>query len=109
MKVFDPMDITQEEFEEESKKILEGMAALLAKKNKDYGSASFQSGVIGNSVRLDDKFMRLKNMINKIVDDPNYKPNFESLGDTYDDIIGYATIGRIIFNHQLKHLSEEKK
>ena len=102
MKVFNPMDITQEEFEAEAREILSRMADFLPKKNKDYGSASFGSGIIGNAVRMDDKMTRLKNIVNSMIENPGVKPNFESLGDTYDDIIGYAVIGRIIFNRTQK-------
>lgn len=103
MKVFgNPIHLSQEDFRLESKKILDDMAILLAKKNADYGNASLENGgVVGNAVRLADKMSRLKTMIDHIVDDPNYQPNFEAIGDTLDDIIGYATIGRIIYNHWL--------
>ena len=69
--------------------IFDGMTDLLLKKNHDYKGASFDLGFTGNFVHLWDKVMRLK----RTFDNPNDKPNFEGIEDTYRDIIGYCVIG----------------
>lgn len=69
--------------------IFNSMTDLLLKKNHDYKGASFDLGFTGNFVHLWDKVMRLK----RAFDNPNDKPNFESVEDTYRDIIGYCVIG----------------
>lgn len=69
--------------------IFNSMTDLLLKKNHDYKGASFDLGFTGNFVHLWDKVMRLK----RVFDNPNDKPNFESVEDTYRDIIGYCVIG----------------
>lgn len=67
--------------------ILDGMKELLIRKNKDYNGASFRTGLVGNYCRLVDKFDRLENLMKN-----SKEPNFESIEDTYKDIIGYCTI-----------------
>ena len=69
--------------------IFNSMTDLLLKKNHDYKGASFDLGFTGNFVHLWDKVMRLK----RTFDNPNDEPNFESIEDTYRDIIGYCVIG----------------
>lgn len=69
--------------------IFNSMTDLLLKKNHDYKGASFDLGFTGNFVHLWDKVMRLK----RVFDNPNDKPNFEGIEDTYRDIIGYCVIG----------------
>lgn len=71
------------------KTITDDLTEILLKKNKDYGSASFDLGLNGNMVHLWDKVKRYKTLIE------NYEkaPNFEGLEDTLKDIIGYAIIG----------------
>lgn len=73
------------------KKILTEMGEVLERKNKDYGSASFRTGLIGNYCRLYDKFSRLEQGLIH-----GKEMNFEGIEDTYKDIIGYAAIGLLI-------------
>lgn len=84
--------------------IFDGMTDLLLKKNHDYKGASFDLGFTGNFVHLWDKVMRLK----RVFDNPNDKPNFESIEDTYRDIIGYCTIGLHIIGAAKVEDKEEK-
>ena len=84
--------------------IFDGMTDLLLKKNHDYKGASFDLGFTGNFVHLWDKVMRLK----RAFDNPNDKPNFESIEDTYRDIIGYCVIGLHIIGVAKVEDKEEK-
>lgn len=66
------------------------VAALLVRKNADYGDQNIQThGQFGVLVRLSDKIARLNNMWNRPVLN-------ESIDDTIDDIIGYALILKLI-------------
>lgn len=84
--------------------IFNSMTDLLLKKNHDYKGASFDLGFTGNFVHLWDKVMRLK----RVFDNPNDKPNFESVEDTYRDIIGYCVIGLHIIGVAKVEDKEEK-
>lgn len=70
------------------KEITDEISTLLIKKNKDYGSASFDLGLTGNMVHLWDKIKRYRTLVEK-----KSEPSFESIEDTLKDIIGYAIIG----------------
>ena len=84
--------------------IFESMTDLLLKKNHDYKGASFDLGFKGNFVHLWDKLMRLK----RVFDNPDDKPNFEGIEDTYRDIIGYCVIGLHIIGVAKVEDKEEK-
>jgi hypothetical protein len=75
------------------KKITDDVSALLIKKNKDYGAASFDLGLNGNMVHLWDKVKRYRSLVEN-----GASPSFESIEDTLRDIIGYAIIGLHILN-----------
>ncbi len=64
---------------------------LIIKKNQDYGNAIFKQKMPAISLMLDMKISRLGNLIKN-----NDTPNFESIKDTLNDIIGYALLGKII-------------
>ena len=87
--------------QESIKKITDEMTETLLKKNQDYGGASFDLGLNGNMVHLWDKVRRFRSL----VEAESKNPNFESIGDTLKDIIGYAIIGLHILNEK----SVEKK
>ena len=78
--------------------IFNGMADLLARKNRDYKGASFDLGMTGNMVHIWDKASRLRHLV-----ESKEKPNFEGIEDTLKDLIGYAVIGL----HILKAQEEE--
>ena len=91
------MQVTaQNETEKQIVSIMQEMASMLILKNRDYANASFNQGVVGNVIHLDDKITRYKNLVLKQIQDPNHKPSFESIQDTLRDIIGYAAIGVIV-------------
>ena len=78
------------------KKITDDVAAILLKKNEDYGGASFDLGLNGNMVHLWDKVKRYRSLI----ENGKKEPNFEKIEDTLKDIIGYAIIGLHILNNE---------
>lgn len=79
-------------WEEGHEPIVEGICALLARKQHDYGHLNITSfGQRGIIVRLCDKLSRLENLDRKDID-----PSNESLLDTLFDIIGYCTISRML-------------
>jgi hypothetical protein len=80
--------------------IFNGMSDLLVKKNADYKGASFDLGLNGNMVHLWDKVRRYRNMVENSMQ--GKEPNFESIRDTLQDIIGYAVIGIHILDAQKK-------
>ncbi len=89
--------ITNEEFEKRIDQIFSYMKAKLLEKNKVYGSASFEGGmmaVIGNAFRMRDKSNRQMYLIRKLIEENSKEIPFgESLWDTICDEFGYATIG----------------
>lgn len=86
---------------ESVKAILDPMVELLVKKNQDYHGASFDLGITGNLVHIWDKVSRLKNMIENAKN--GKQPNFESIEDTYRDLIGYCVIGLHILEGEKNH------
>lgn len=68
---------------ERFKEIVAEMATLYENKNKEHGN-------IAGIVRMEDKFNRLKSLLNS-----NEKPNYESVSDTLTDLANYAIMMRI--------------
>ncbi|HVS90466.1 MAG TPA: nucleotide modification associated domain-containing protein [Mucilaginibacter sp.] len=85
--------------EEQVRAITEELINTLLKKNEDYGGASFDLGLNGNMVHLWDKISRYRSLIEKFIAGKG-SPNFESIEDTLQDIMGYAVIGLIILEDQ---------
>lgn len=89
--------ISNEEFEEFIEEIFAYMKQKLLEKNRVYGSASFEGGimaVIGNAFRQRDKSNRQMHLIKALIETGTEdKPFDESLWDTVSDQFGYATIG----------------
>lgn len=76
--------------------IFNGMSDLLVRKNEDYKGASFDLGIDGNFVHIWDKVSRLRHLIENKKNGKTH--NFESIEDTYRDLIGYCVIGLHILN-----------
>ena len=74
---------------------IDSMHALLCRKQADYGHGNINAfGAKGVIVRLSDKVERMHNLtLNGTV------PFNESMIDTYDDIVGYATIMLMLVNN----------
>lgn len=85
---------------EKVEQIMQEVAAILLKKNADYGGASFDLGLNGNMVHLWDKIRRYRNLVEK--EQRAEQVNYESIEDTLRDIMGYATIGLLILGSQAK-------
>jgi hypothetical protein len=67
----------------------ETMQPLLCRKQHDYGHGNIENfGLVGVAVRLCDKIARAKNLKKR---GGNVVKN-ETIVDTYEDIVGYATI-----------------
>lgn len=97
---------------ERFKEIVAEMATLYENKNKDYGDSFGKSikehGNIAGIVRMEDKFNRLKSLLNS-----NEKPNYESVSDTLTDLANYAIMMRIELEGKImtcphKSLSEDE-
>lgn len=95
------MENTYQLDKEELKHISHKVIEMLMAKNQDYGGASFDLGLNGNMVHLWDKVKRYRTLVERQINQ-NEKPNFESIEDTLQDIIGYALIGLIILKHDGK-------
>ncbi|OME55478.1 hypothetical protein BSK59_13450 [Paenibacillus odorifer] len=82
---------TQEQRIEET---CEGVKNLLKRKNHDYGnsfSLQFSKyGILSAMIRMDDKMRRLENLVS------GEKAHVEeSIEDTLEDLIGYATLALV--------------
>ena len=87
--------------EEKILSITKMVTDTLLKKNQDYGGASFDLGLNGNMVHLWDKVRRYRTLVEKT--QKAESPNFESIEDTLKDIIGYAVIGLVIHDFNIKN------
>lgn len=71
------------------------IAELVIRKQKDYGPKNIMNSVVGPElsilVRLNDKIARLANLIQS-----GKAPNNEAIKDTWDDIIGYGLVGKMV-------------
>ncbi len=77
--------------EKEMKKILQEIEKLLILKNKTYGDNNIiKIGKLGVLARIEEKIERLKNMIEKNIEDK------ESKEDSWKDIIGFGIIGTML-------------
>lgn len=81
----------KDELRDELRQVAYEVIETLLAKRDDYGTQNIAiTGRYGLAVRLQDKVSRLLNL-----DRAGVKPNFESIEDTYRDIIGYAMIGLV--------------
>jgi hypothetical protein len=86
-----------ETFKEEIDSILKEISNMLVKKRHDYGKSFDESwklfGIQSAVIRLYDKFMRLINLTSVKERSTQYtKPIYESIEDTFKDIIGYCIL-----------------
>lgn len=87
------------------KKVQEEALELFTRKNKDYGDAFADNGVIGVLVRMGDKIRRLQSITkNKIslVDD-------ESLRDTLIDLHNYSAMAIMLLDEKEENVKEDVK
>jgi hypothetical protein len=84
------MVMSRDELRDELRGLAYEVVETLLAKREDYGTQNIAiTGGYGLAVRLQDKVSRLLNL------EGGETPNFESLDDTYRDIIGYAMIGLV--------------
>lgn len=77
--------------EEEMEKIADELKMLLKKKNQMYGDNNvIKMGKLGVLTRIEEKVERLRNMIEKNLDDD------ESREDSWKDIAGFGIIGAML-------------
>jgi hypothetical protein len=81
----------------ELESIYKDMTDMLLKKNQMYGDAVWQLGIDAIYIHLYEKVARLNTL--RANNTPNH---FESIEDTLKDIIGYATIGSLMYNNIVK-------
>lgn len=85
----------------ESLKVLQECAEIQAKKGNDYQNPNsrivqadyYPRGVASIMDIIHAKTLRLWSVLEAMENDPNYQPNFESMEDSFKDLINYASFG----------------
>jgi hypothetical protein len=98
-------DISQTNRVEQYQQIQKEAIELFSKKNKDYGDAFAEYGVIGVLVRMGDKIKRLQTITTKsiiCVDD-------ESLQDTLLDLHNYSAMALMLLREREANLNQQNK
>lgn len=83
----------------ESLRVLQECAELQTKKSNDYQNPNsrivqadyYPRGVNSILDVIHGKVLRAQSVIEAMENDPTYKPNFESLEDSFKDMINYAS------------------
>jgi hypothetical protein len=83
----------------ESIKVLQECAELQTKKSNDYQNPNsrirqsdyYPRGVSSILDIIHAKTLRMRSVIEAMENDPNYKPNFESIEDSAKDLINYSS------------------
>jgi hypothetical protein len=78
---------------EQLKKIQSDCCDIFEKKNKDYGDAFAQHGVVGVMVRISDKMTRFTNISKNAI---NISVSDETLKDTLMDLHNYAAMALML-------------
>lgn len=87
--------------EPKSIQILLEAAKLQKRKAQDYQNSHsrvrqaqyYRRGLHTINDTIHAKLLRIDSVIEAMENDPTYKPNFESLADSYIDLINYASFG----------------
>jgi len=83
--------MNRDELRDELRQVAYEVIETLLAKRDDYGTQNIAiTGEYGLAVRIQDKASRLLNLVNG-----GQVPSFESVEDTYRDLIGYAMIGLV--------------
>jgi len=85
----------------ESLKVLQECAELQQRKSRDYQNENsriqqadyYPRGVASLMDIIHTKTLRLWSVIEAMENDPEYNPNFESIEDSFKDLINYASFG----------------
>ena len=83
----------------ESIKVLQECAELQTKKSNDYQNPNstirqadyYPRGIASILDIIHGKTLRMRSVLEAMENDPNYKPNFESLEDSGKDLINYGS------------------
>jgi len=85
----------------ESLKVLQECAELQQQKSRDYQNDKsrivqadyYPRGVASIMDIINAKTLRLWSVLEAMESDPEYQPNFESMEDSFKDLINYASFG----------------
>jgi hypothetical protein len=85
--------------EKESVKVLQECIDLQLKKSNDYQNPNsvirqadyYPNGCLTILDTMHSKILRMRSVMEAMVNDPDYKPNFESLEDSAKDLVNYAS------------------
>jgi len=85
--------------EKESIKVLQQCAELQLKKSNDYQNPNsrikqadyYPRGIASILDIIHAKVLRMQSVLEAMENDPNYKPNFESIEDSGCDLINYSS------------------
>lgn len=85
----------------ESIKVLSECAELQDRKSRDYQNENsrivqadyYPRGIASLMDIIHTKTLRLWSVLEAMENDPNYEPNFESVEDSFKDLINYASFG----------------
>ena len=85
----------------ESIKVLQECAELQDRKSRDYQNEKsrivqadyYPRGIASIMDIIHAKTLRLWSVLEAMENDPDYKPNFESMEDSFKDLINYASFG----------------
>ena len=85
----------------ESIKVLQECAELQDKKSRDYQNEKsrivqadyYPRGIASIMDIIHAKTLRLWSVLEAMENDPGYEPNFESVEDSFKDLINYASFG----------------
>ena len=87
--------------EKESLKVLQQAAEIQIKKSNDYQNPNsriqqadyYPRGFATILDTMHAKVLRMQSVLEAMENDPNYEPNFESVEDSFKDLINYASFG----------------
>jgi|SRR6056300_311053 len=85
----------------ESIKVLQECAELQDRKSRDYQNENsrivqadyYPRGIASLMDIIHTKTLRLWSVLEAMENDPSYEPNFESVEDSFKDLINYASFG----------------
>lgn len=100
----------------ESLKVLQECAELQSRKSQDYQNDKsrivqadyYPRGVASLMDIINTKTLRLWSVIEAMENDPNYEPNFESIEDSFKDLINYASFGVAYCRGQIPGQSKDR-
>ena len=102
--------------QKESIKVLQECADLQLKKSNDYQNPNsrivqadyYPRGVATILDTIYGKVLRVYSVMEAMENDPNYAPNFESLVDSFKDMINYASFAVAYSRGKIQGQTEER-